>query len=106
MRIGLVFCLACLFGLGPAIPGARALQFSQTQVSGTEAILGGRGPIIEGDADRLQTALATCPGLRFGIPVRFLKCLGMPHEQTRSHFLFDWLQKTEHPLWHSGCPRT
>jgi hypothetical protein len=65
MRIGLVFCLACLFGLGPAIPGARALQFSQTQVSGTEAILGGRGPIIEGDADRLQTALAgVSPALR------------------------------------------
>jgi hypothetical protein len=65
MRIVLVVGLVCLFGLGPGMPGARALQFSQTQVSGTEAILDGRGPIIEGDAARLQAAVAgVSPALR------------------------------------------
>jgi hypothetical protein len=57
MRIGLVFGLACLLSLGQ-MPCARALQFSQIQVSGTEAILGGRGPIIDGDTERLRAAVA------------------------------------------------
>ncbi len=65
MRVGLVFGLACMLGLGPGIPCARGLQFSQMRVSGTEAVLDGRGPIVEGDAERLQDALGEMsPALR------------------------------------------
>ena len=61
MRSGLVAGLACLLGL--ALPGsaAQALQFDQMTVSPTEVIVGGRGPIVKGDTDRLQHALAAVP---------------------------------------------
>jgi hypothetical protein len=74
MRSGLVAGLACLLGL--ALPGsaAQALQFDQMTVSPTEVIVGGRGPIVKGDTDRLQRALAAVPpgqrllGLAFDSP--------------------------------------
>ncbi len=61
MRSSLAAGLVCLLGL--ALPGtqARALQFDQTTVSATEVIVGGRGPIVKGDTDRLQQALAAVP---------------------------------------------
>ncbi|MGA3401706.1 MAG: hypothetical protein ABSC95_21040 [Acetobacteraceae bacterium] len=61
MRSSLAAGLACLLGL--ALPGtqAHALQFDQMTVSPTEVIVGGRGPIVKGDTDRLQRALAAVP---------------------------------------------
>ena len=61
MRSSLVAGLVCLLGL--ALPGssARALQFDQITVSATEVIVGGRGPIVKGDTERLQQTLAAVP---------------------------------------------
>jgi hypothetical protein len=61
MRWGFAARLVCLLGL--ALPGApaRAMQFEQVQISTTEVILGGRGPIVKGDTARLEQALAGVP---------------------------------------------
>ena len=61
MRLSLAAGLAGLLGLAwPASP-ARALQFEPVPVSATEMILGGHGPIVKGDAARLEQALAALP---------------------------------------------
>jgi hypothetical protein len=61
MRSGLAAGLICLLGL--ALPGApaHAIQFEQVALSPTEVIIGGRGPIVKGDTDRLQQVLAAVP---------------------------------------------
>jgi len=61
MRLGLAARLVCLFGL--ALPGAPAwaMQFEQVQISPTEVMLGGRGPIVKGDTARLEQALGAVP---------------------------------------------
>jgi hypothetical protein len=61
MRSGLIAGLICL--LGAVLPGvpARAMQFDLVALSPTEMIINGQGPIVEGDADRLQQALAAVP---------------------------------------------
>lgn len=64
MRWGLAARLVCLLGLALAIPPAHAMQFEQVQISPTEVILGGRGPIVKGDAARLEQALAQVPQTR------------------------------------------
>lgn len=46
--------------LGLAGP-AYGLQFEQVPTSATEMMLGGRGPIVKGDAGRLEQALAAVP---------------------------------------------
>src|SRR4051794_18120878 len=46
--------------LAPAQP-ACAMDFVQTQVTATEAVVSGRGRITPGDADRLRSALAAVP---------------------------------------------
>ena len=52
---------AVLVGLlGLAAP-AQAMQFEQIPTSATELMLGGRGPIVKGDAARLEQALAAVP---------------------------------------------
>jgi len=40
---------------------ARALQFDTTAITSTEVVIGGRGPIVKGDAARLEQALASVP---------------------------------------------
>ena len=37
------------------------MQFEQVQISSTEVILGGRGPVVKGDTARLEQALAALP---------------------------------------------
>ncbi len=61
MRLGFSARLVCLLGL--LLPGrpAHAMQFEQVQISSTEVILGGRGPIVKGDTARLEQALAAVP---------------------------------------------
>ncbi|WP_158931771.1 ATP-dependent Clp protease proteolytic subunit [Acidisphaera sp. S103] len=44
----------------PARP-VHAMQFEPTQVSSTELVMDGRGPIVPGDTDRLTRALAGLP---------------------------------------------
>ena len=63
MRWSLTPRLVCLLGLTLALPAApaRAMQFEQVQISSTEVILGGRGPVVKGDAARLEQALAALP---------------------------------------------
>lgn len=61
MKLSLAACLVCLLGLLlPARP-VHAMQFEQVQISSTEVILGGRGPIVKGDTARLEQALAAVP---------------------------------------------
>src|SRR5271165_3465361 len=40
---------------------ATAMQFEVVDVSATEVMIGGRGPIVRGDAGRLEKALASAP---------------------------------------------
>jgi len=40
---------------------ARAMQFDLVDVSPSEVMVGGRGPIVRGDAARLERALASVP---------------------------------------------
>jgi hypothetical protein len=61
MQWSLAARLIGLLGLALAGPQAHAMQFEQIQISATEVILGGRGPIVKGDADRLDHALAELP---------------------------------------------
>jgi hypothetical protein len=61
MRWSLAARLVCLLGLALPVAPARAMQFEQVQISSTEVILGGRGPIVKGDAPRLEQALAALP---------------------------------------------
>jgi len=58
MRLSLATWLVCL-----ALPlwPAQAMQFEQVQISTTEVIIGGKGPIVKGDAARLDQALAQVP---------------------------------------------
>ena len=61
MRRSLTAGLICLLGLLAAIPPARAMQFEAVQATQTDAIIGGRGPIVKGDTARLQQAFASIP---------------------------------------------
>lgn len=54
----------CLLGSSLLASPAPALQFEQVPVSATEVVLGGRGPIVKGDATRLEQALAALPPTR------------------------------------------
>jgi hypothetical protein len=57
------FGRAALLILAAALPaGARGMQFEPVQLSGTELVILGRGPIVGGDAERLNRALAAVPG--------------------------------------------
>ena len=68
MRFGFAARLLCGLGIAPGLalfaPPARALQFEQVQVSPTEVVIGGRGPIVDGDAARLEQALEAVPPLQ------------------------------------------
>ena len=44
-----------------AVRPAEAMQFEVVNVSPSEVLLGGRGPIVRGDAARLEAALASVP---------------------------------------------
>ncbi len=58
IRVRLAIAVLCLsFGALPA----RAMQFSQESASQTELFLVGRGPIVSGDAERLNKALTLVP---------------------------------------------
>jgi len=57
-RLSLTTVSLCL--LLAAVP-ARAMQFTQETVSATETFLVARGPIVKGDAARLDKALAAIP---------------------------------------------
>lgn len=59
MRSRLAFCLLCLTGL--SLSPARAMQFDPVTTTGGDVILAGRGPIVKGDAARLEKALAAVP---------------------------------------------
>jgi hypothetical protein len=61
MRLGLAAGMMTLLGLTLQPPRAAALQFEQVQLSSTEAIIGGRGPIVKGDTERLELALSAIP---------------------------------------------
>ncbi len=61
MRSSLAAGLVGLLGAALAAPQACALQFDQETISPTEVIVGGRGPIVKGDTDRLQQVLAAVP---------------------------------------------
>ena len=61
MRSRLAAALICLLGLTLPASRTHALQFDQITISPTEVIVGGRGPIVKGDTDRLQQALAAVP---------------------------------------------
>ena len=61
MRLSLAAWLVCLLGLLLPVRPAHAMQFEQVQISSTEVILGGRGPIVKGDTARLEQALAAVP---------------------------------------------
>jgi hypothetical protein len=61
MRLSLA---AGLFGLSLLAPQARpahAMQFQPIEVSPSETVLDGRGPIVPGDNDRLMRALSAIP---------------------------------------------
>jgi hypothetical protein len=60
-RLTLAAWLVCLLGVLPLVRPAQAMQFEQVQISSTEVILGGRGPIVKGDTARLEQALAALP---------------------------------------------
>jgi hypothetical protein len=65
MRSCLAAGLVSLLGLMLQVRPTQALQFEQVSISPTEVIVGGRGPIIKGDTERLQHALAAVgPGRR------------------------------------------
>ena len=61
MRWNLTARLVCLLGLALLASPAGAMQFEQVQISPTEVIIGGRGPVIKGDTVRLEQALAALP---------------------------------------------
>lgn len=52
--------LAAVLSLRPA----AAMQFEMVDVSPTEVMIGGRGPIVRGDAGRLEKALASAPATK------------------------------------------
>jgi hypothetical protein len=61
MRLRLLAGLVWLATLWwPGHP-AHALQFEPVPISATEVIVGGHGPIVKGDADRLRQAVAAVP---------------------------------------------
>jgi hypothetical protein len=62
MRLSLAAWLVLLSVL---FSPARAMQFQPTQVSSTELVIDGRGPIVPGDTDRLNRALAGLPPTGF-----------------------------------------
>ena len=68
MRFGFTVPLICVLGIAPgAVLSARpahALQFVQVEVSPTEILIGVRGPIVDGDAARLEQTLVAVPTLR------------------------------------------
>jgi hypothetical protein len=64
MQSSLAAGLAGLLSLALPAGPARALQFDQITISADEAIVGGRGPIVKGDTERLQQALAGVPQTR------------------------------------------
>jgi hypothetical protein len=61
MRLSITAGLVFLSVLAPAARPALAMQFQPTQVSSTELVVDGRGPIVPGDTDRLTKALAGIP---------------------------------------------
>ena len=61
MRLSHATWVVCLLDLVLPGPPAFAMQFEQIQISATEVIIGGRGPIVKGDAARLDQALAQVP---------------------------------------------
>lgn len=61
MRLSLTARLVCLLGLAVPASPVHAMQFEQVQISATEVMLGGRGPIVKGDTARLERALAAVP---------------------------------------------
>jgi len=64
MRPKLGARLALLLGLAlPAWP-VHGMQFEAVPISPTEVIVSGRGPIVKGDAARLEQVLASIPGTR------------------------------------------
>lgn len=66
--------LVLLLGMVLNMRASLALQFEQVQVSPSEVMIGGRGPIVRGDATRLEQLLAALPqsvrllGLAFDSP--------------------------------------
>jgi hypothetical protein len=64
MRINCVAGLFCLLGSWLVACPVRAMQFEQVQISATEVIINGRGPIVKGDMGRLEQALAEVPPAR------------------------------------------
>ena len=61
MRRSLTAGMICMLGLLATTPSARAMQFEAVQATQTDAIIGGRGPIVKGDTARLQQAFASIP---------------------------------------------
>jgi hypothetical protein len=61
MRLSLAAWLVCLPGLLLPVRPVDAMQFEQVQISSTEVIVGGRGPIVKGDTTRLEQALTAVP---------------------------------------------
>ena len=61
MRRSLTAGMICMLGLLATAPSARAMQFEAVQATQTDAIIGGRGPIVKGDTARLQQAFASIP---------------------------------------------
>jgi hypothetical protein len=61
MRSSVAASVGCLLCLVLALRPAHALQFEAVTISPTEVIVGGRGPIVQGDTTRLLQALANVP---------------------------------------------
>jgi hypothetical protein len=61
MRSNWIVGFVCLVGAWFAARPAIALQFERIQISATEVIVYGRGPIVKGDTARLEQALAAVP---------------------------------------------
>lgn len=59
MRCGIVSLAVLLLAAIPPLRVAHAMQFELVDVSATEVMIGGRGPIVHGDAARLERALAS-----------------------------------------------
>jgi ATP-dependent protease ClpP protease subunit len=61
MRLGLAAGLVCLAVWALPVPSAYGMQFESIQVSPTEIVIGGRGPIVPGDTERMMRALSSVP---------------------------------------------
>ena len=61
MRSNCIAGFVCLIGSWFVPCPAIALQFERVSISATEVIVYGRGPIVKGDSDRLEQALAAVP---------------------------------------------